>query len=286
MARKGNQQRNGLDRNSSNQKIRVSETGAGSLQEKKERVEACEGKVVDGEELPNGNPSVRRRNRKKSVGEGKESKQKSKETPIEEKPRLGTNADVLQSATISSNPREPGGDVSASDASKFCGENGASLDSDHSLKNPTDRLGCSEHGLRTKDMMEGSGSSDTMVGRSLGDSALSILNVVNEWLERQKPLFTTIKNNLLDACDYVHLKILQAYPIVCRWLLHFGNLLLLVSLLWLDCSIRGLGSFMRLGTTSFFSVIWCSIISVIAMIGISKFLMIMVSFGDAPCALS
>jgi DnaJ family protein C protein 14 len=46
-------------------------------------------------------------------------------------------------------------------------------------------------------------------------------------------------------------------------------------MVWLDCALRGIDSFLRMGTTSFFSVIWFSIFSVIAMVGMLKFLIVL-----------
>ncbi|KAJ4842934.1 hypothetical protein Tsubulata_042331, partial [Turnera subulata] len=59
------------------------------------------------------------------------------------------------------------------------------------------------------------------------------------------------------------------------WLTQVWNIMLLLLMVWVDCTIRGIDSFFRLGTTSFFSVIWCSILSVIAMVGMSKFLIVL-----------
>ncbi|KAI3871948.1 hypothetical protein MKW92_027255 [Papaver armeniacum] len=273
MARKGNQHKNGLDRNTSNQKSRDPETCADSVKvDKKETVEPSDGKVVGSEQLPNGGSNAKRRNKKRSAGEGKDNKQRPKETFVEDKQRVDTKADILQSASISNGPREVDGHVDRSDASDFAGENGPSVSGDQNLRTPVDSI---RHGFHSANMRGSPGSSDTILGRNLGELVVSFLKVVNGWLERKKPLLTSITTILMDTRDYVRLKILQAYPIVCRWLMHLGNLVMLVSLVWLDCSLRGLGSFLRLGTTSFFAVIWCGIFSVFAMIGIWKFLMIM-----------
>jgi DnaJ family protein C protein 14 len=117
---------------------------------------------------------------------------------------------------------------------------------------------------------------DMVVG-NLRASALSMLKVAGEWLERQEQPFVSLKTNIYASRDYVKMKVAKAYPVVLKWLLQFGNIVLLLSMVCLDCTLRGMDSFLRLGTTSFFSVIWCSILSVIAMVGISKILIILVS---------
>ncbi|KAF8401285.1 hypothetical protein HHK36_012218 [Tetracentron sinense] len=275
MARKGHQQSNGLNRNSSNHKIRF------SYSERKEGVEAGEGEVVNGGELPYGNqpssPLTERVNETKSVGEETKSKRITGKIPSKEKPRIDGNHGMQgleQSMPNGSNSGVHVGNLSAVDASELR-DNVSSLGSIHRSKNSKISLGCPQNGFPTENVMEGVGSSDTVVGRSFKASALSILKAANGWLERQKPLFTTLTTIIFNSRDYVRIKTEQAYPIVWRWLVHFGNIMLLISMVWLDCTLRGLDSFLRLGTTSFFSVIWCSILSVIAMVGISKFLVVM-----------
>jgi len=48
---------------------------------------------------------------------------------------------------------------------------------------------------------------------------------------------------------------------------------------WLDCNVRGFDSLLRLGTNSLLAVLWCSMLSIFAMIGIKKMLIFMVCFG-------
>nr|DAD38343.1 TPA_asm: hypothetical protein HUJ06_008984 [Nelumbo nucifera] len=272
MARKGNQQRNGVARNPSNYKIRVSESAGGPSPVKKVRVKASEGKIV--EELPTDshleqgvlNPTY-------AVNERKDN-QKSGNLPSKGKPVVDGMPGLAQSLSTSSNSRNPVGDASVLDVPRSKGETGALLGGNHGLKNQKVNLGL-ENGLPAEDMMKDSKSSDTAVGRSFGASALSALKVIRGWLERQKPLFNFLTTMLFDARDYVWFKTKQVYPVIWKWLVQFGKLFLLISMIWLDCSLRGLDSFLRLGTTSFFTVIWCSIVSVIAMIGFFKFLVVM-----------
>ncbi|KAL9240615.1 hypothetical protein vseg_014813 [Gypsophila vaccaria] len=105
--------------------------------------------------------------------------------------------------------------------------------------------------------------------------AMPILRTSNEWLEKHQPFFTSVGKKIHGARDYIQLKFAQTYPIVLRWLFHAGNILLLVSMVWLDCALRGMASFLRMGTTSFLAVLWFSILSVIAMIGTFKFLLVL-----------
>ncbi|XP_042517844.1 uncharacterized protein LOC122091779 [Macadamia integrifolia] len=279
MARKGNQQRNGLDRNSLNHKIRVPESGAVSAAEKKEKVKSRNGKAADGEEPISGkqpgNPSVYMSAKTNSTGDDEKIDQRSRNLPSKEKPVMDRIPDSAHSVPASCNSVDPGGHASSSNASGSRADRRSSLRGNDSLNKLKTSLGCLLRYLPNKDSMEASVLSDHVIWRSLGASALSIFNAATGWVERQKPLFSIITTTIYDASGYARLKIQEVYPIVWRWLLQFGKLMLLISLIWFDCSLRGLDSLVRLGTTSFFAVIWCSILSLVAMIGIFKFLIVM-----------
>ncbi|KAL5715370.1 hypothetical protein ACHQM5_017199 [Ranunculus cassubicifolius] len=278
MARKGNHQKNGMDRHSSNHKVKNMEPCGGPLQDEKENTKAGMSKI-NGEEFPNrnqsGSPSVERMNRTKISKDEKKGNQKSRKTPVKEKPVPENMHDCLHSPSVDAYPKECE-DASSFNVSHFRRNDETSLGSDQSSKNPTDGLGGSQRGVSTEDMKEGSWSFESMVSRRLGASALSIFRAANGWLESKKPLFTTITTSLFGFRDYVRFQAEKAYPIFLRWLVHLGNLILLISMIWLDCTARGFVSFFRLGTTSFFVVIWCSTLSVFAMVGASKFLLILV----------
>lgn len=269
-----------MDRNSSNHRIKIPDTHGGPLQEDPESVKAglrnggeIANKNYDGAELPNrnqtGSPSVERMNKTKSSKDGKKCNQKSKKAPVKVKPGPDEVPDSVQSASGSCQ------DASEFGVSPLRGCQTTSLGSEQGSECPKENSGCSQHGLSTEDVKEGSWSFDTWVSRTLGASALSISRACNEWMESKRPLLTTITTILCGVGDYIRHQIEQAYPVVCKWLVHFGNLILLISMIWLDCSVRGFVSFLRLGTTSFFAVVWCSILSVIAMVGASKFFIIL-----------
>lgn len=99
-------------------------------------------------------------------------------------------------------------------------------------------------------------------------------------------MFLTITSKILNGRDYVKTKIDLAYPIVMKWLMQLGSVLFIISMLWLDFTLRGIDSFVRMGTTSLFSVIWFSILSVVSMVGVFKFLIVLVSPSIANLLLS
>ncbi|KAL0388911.1 UNVERIFIED_CONTAM: hypothetical protein Sradi_2772900 [Sesamum radiatum] len=117
---------------------------------------------------------------------------------------------------------------------------------------------------------------ETVVFKYLRTAALSVARSSADWVVRLKPTFVALKSKTLKARDHVRMKIQHAQPIIFRWIVHIGNILLLLFMVWLDCALRGIDSFLRMGTTSFFSVVWCCVLSVIAMVGIAKFLLTVV----------
>ncbi|KAL6951857.1 hypothetical protein U1Q18_015873 [Sarracenia purpurea var. burkii] len=222
---------------------------------------------VDGEEeLPNGNqpntPISESVNRTDQGGENK-NKQKSKKFLKKERsvPGDSNSGDSIEN-------------VSTMEASGMREQNGGPANSTHGSRYQKNTLGQSLKGLHMDDIMRNLELPDTLVIRHLRASVLSFLKAVTECLQRQKPLMISLTTNISNVVCYVRKKIEHAYPIVLRWLMHFGNIILLLSIVWLDCTIRGIDSFLRMGTTSFFTVIWCSILSIIAMIGMSKFVLV------------
>ena len=158
-------------------------------------------------------------------------------------------------------------------------QNEISPDGNLNLKHKKGVWGCLLNGFHLKDAMDNVEFLDNVVVRNVRASAVSTLKVISQWLERQRPIFISL-TNIYNARDRVKVKIERLYPVVLRWLMHFGNIMLLLSIVWLDCTLRGIDSFLHMGTASLFSVIWCSIFSVIAMVGMLKSLMVLVSTGS------
>lgn len=284
MARKGNQQKNGWD-NLSNHKKGVSDSGC-PLPNTKGRGKVNLAKVAGEEKLPNGNqpsaPVSEGGNKTDHAGGENRSKQKSKKFQKKEKQGMSAIHSEEQAVPCDCNSGDCLENISTVEASGLREENGRPPNSTRGLEDSNYRSGHSPSGSHTDDTMGNLEFSDSLILRHLRVSALSILKAATECLQRQKPLFISLTTNMSDAACYVQKKIEHAYPIVLRWLMHVGNIVLLLSMVWLDCTLRGIESFLRMGTTSFFSVIWCSILSVIAMIGVFKFVLVLVSPRKVP----
>ncbi|XP_022760723.1 uncharacterized protein LOC111306949 [Durio zibethinus] len=269
MARKGNQQKNGTKRGS--------EAGY-HAPDAKGRGKGSEIKVFPGEELPNGdpldNPLQESVSKDHQVGTENRYRQNSEKSVTTEK--HGDAAEALgQSISSGSNSGDCIENAPSKEASSGREQNEISPDGNLHLKHKKGFWGCLLNGFHLKGAIENVEFSDNVLVRNVRASAASTLKVISQWLESQRPIFISLTTNIYNTQDHVKVKIERLYPIVLKWLMHFGNIMLLLSIVWLDCTLRGIDSFLHMGTTSLFSVIWLSIFSVIAMVGMLKFLMVL-----------
>lgn len=123
--------------------------------------------------------------------------------------------------------------------------------------------------------------------------ASHVLKIASGWIDHQKPRVSLFASRIHNAYDYCIARIKFVYPVIWTWIFHFGKLVLFLSAIWLDCCLRGLTSLFHLGTASLFTVVWCSLFSIIGMVGFVKLLfMIVMSFlllifiGIAPAILA
>lgn len=258
MARKGNQPKRGNDQTSSKSK------------KKEPDVKGVADEILGGEHLKS--PLTEGASKTSVTGDGRKKNKKSRNAPKKDEPKVND---------VRVEPPFPDSSVSGE-----CMENvprdfdrdfDMSRVSSHSSGNHDTAFNHTVNGSSTAGRNNKLEFSHVVVLESLRHYALSILRTSRGWLERQKPVFTAVVRNVYKVRDYIQVKLVQAYPIVLKWLFHLGNIMLLVSMVWLDSAVRGMDSFLRMGATSFFSILWFSILSVIAMIGIFKFLLVLVS---------
>jgi DnaJ family protein C protein 14 len=261
MARKGNQQKNGV-----NHKKGVS----GGVLPGMKGHEGGQVKVFPAEELANGDRGLSQKACEASfAGDENNSERKSEKFSRKDKQGMSAKHEPEESFSFGSSSENGSGNAEVPVQE-------GKLEGLRSIKS---RLSLLVEGLQLRSMVEKLELADHAAIRRLRLSVLSIFIAVTEWLTRQKPLFLSIRTTVFEACANFKAKVKQAYPVVLTWLMHFGSIILLLSLFWLDCAIRGIGSVVQLGTASMFTVIWCSIFSVMSMIGMLKVLVILVSPG-------
>ncbi|XP_006650851.1 uncharacterized protein LOC102699671 [Oryza brachyantha] len=107
-------------------------------------------------------------------------------------------------------------------------------------------------------------------------SVMYIMEESKLLVERNRPAITTFMSIVQKGHDYVSGKIGYAYPICRAWMFNAGKLILLLLAVWFNCNIRGFDSLLRLGTNSFLVVLWCSTLSIFAMLGLKKMLILLV----------
>lgn len=272
MARRGNNQKHGQDHHISNHKKK----GSDFMPVMKGQGKASEVKVFHGEEVRNGNQASESFIETASKSHHADDEYKSKE-------KCGKPMEIEKNATDGSEKSTSFGSLSGdfieniSPLQTGVTEEKRTSSSGNLGPKRAKRVLNVLNGLHISSLMENIEFSDNVVVRYLRDYYVFLLKAMTEVMERQKPYIFNLKGRTHKACDHVRMKIKQAYPIVRKLLVHVGNIMLLLSLVWLDCTLRGIDSFLRMGTTSFFSIIWCSILSVTAMVGVSKFLIVLVS---------
>lgn len=272
MARKGNQQKNGVDRHTSSHRKKGSNSGS-AVPDLTGQGRDGKVKVFPGDELPNGShpgfPSADSSSNDHHAGDESIRKHNAEASPSIEKQGTDTRQDLGQSVSSET--------ISGDSTDKVSSRENCGVRIENARRGRKHRktgLGWSLNRFYLKNMMEKVKLSVNVVVTSLRAYLVPTLKAAIELLERQSPVLTA---NIYNAHDYVSMKVQQVYPVVLNYLGHFAKIMLLLSMLWLDCTVRGIDSFMRMGTTSFFSVIWCSILAVIAMVGMFKFLMVLVS---------
>ncbi|KAG5011696.1 hypothetical protein JHK82_023888 [Glycine max] len=272
MARKGNQQKNGVDRHGLNNKKGVS---GGMLPGMKDLGKGGPVKVFLREELAETNCIGVSQTACDASSSGDEcnNEQRSVKVSRKEKQGMAGKHDLEESSFFEGNSGD--GSLNSEAEASIQEENGTLPRSNQGQQSIKSRLSCILDSLHLKSVVEKVELADNVIIRRLRLLVFSIFTAVSEWLTRQTPLFVSLRTIVFEACHNVRTKFVLAYPIVLKCLMHFGNIMLLLSVFWLDCALRGVDSFIRMGTTSFFSVIWCSIFSVISMIGMLKFLAVL-----------
>lgn len=120
-----------------------------------------------------------------------------------------------------------------------------------------------------------------MVASFVRASMMYVMEESKRFVERNRPAITKFMAIVDKGHGYVLGKIEYVYPVVRAWMFNAGKLMLLLLTVWLDCNIRGFDSLLRLGTNSLLAVLWCSTLSIFAMIGIKKTLIFMAIAASA-----
>ncbi|KAK9075580.1 hypothetical protein SSX86_003905 [Deinandra increscens subsp. villosa] len=260
MARKGNQQKNGLGGSTSSHKKGGLQSGS-TMPNKKQKGSASNTKDVKKEELLNDTqPSIFVTDTLHKPDHVKEDKKKTNKSGehinVEIQGTTGTS-DLEQSEPCDGTSQDCSADMSTTGSSCLEEDKWASANGIPGSKN------------RKFESVE---LPETLGVKYLKTFMSSVSKVLTEWLQRHRPSIDILVTKILISRDYVRMKIKHAYPIVLKWLAHFMSILLILLMVWLDCTLRGVDSVIRMGTASFFTVLWCNIFSVVAIIGMLKFI--------------
>lgn len=275
MARKEKQQKNGVDQRPPNRKKEVSDPATSPLATK-DGGNANNEETGLRKELPNGTHSMQSSKSINDVDQAqdrKNTKKKSRKSQCKEK--KGVDETVIGHAETSNDKIEVDKSGTSTAEASIVGE---ASDLPHNDFNCINDLNSSPSSLHREEGLGNVEYPETPVFKFIRTASLSVARSSADWVERNKPIFFALKSDILKGCDNLRMKIQIAKPIVFRWIRHIGNIMLLLFMVWLDCTVRGMDSFLRMGTTSFFIILWCSILSVIAMAGIGKVLLTLVCY--------
>jgi hypothetical protein len=99
---------------------------------------------------------------------------------------------------------------------------------------------------------------------------------VKGWADKLKPHVVKLMTTLKKGYYYTKKNFDGYFPKVQQWVVNVGKIGMVLFMVWLDCTIRGADSLLRVGTASFFVLILCSFLSIGAMVGIKMMLILVV----------
>lgn len=273
MARKGNQQKNGLDGSTSNHKKGGLQSGS-AMTNKKGKGSVNNMKVVKEEFSSDTQPNISVTDSLPNPDHIKDEKKRTNKSGKHNKVEIQGTSAAEQSEQRDGTCEDCSANMSTTGSSCLEEEKWPKANGISGSKNRKRTSVHSMNGFDEDGLPESVELPETLGVRYLKTFVSTVSKASTEWLDRHKPLLDVLITKTLISRDYVRMKIKHAYPIVLKWLIHFTNILLVLLMVWLDFTLRGIDSVIRIGTTSFFAVIWCSIFSVVAMIGLLKFIIV------------
>lgn len=273
MARKGSQQKHGFDSNLGNSRKEHFDSVSGHP-DNKQGSNVSEPNVVNGEKHLNCNvPRVSLNQELNSSPHPQarmKSKRKHRKSLKKEKQDTVVSKDTENAEAVGERDSHP----HKGEASELSEGKEIPSRNDHDSEESDDPRSRPSPSLERPATRETYEYSFVVVFRYLGIIVVSVSKSCIEWIERRKPWIRCLKSIASSASLYARKKFEQAYPVALNWIVNFGKVLLLLSMIWFDCCIRGMGSFLCMGTASLFSIIWWGILSLIA-VSRFKFLLIL-----------
>ena len=218
MARKGTQQKNGVDRHGLNNKKGVS---GGVLPGMKGHGKGGPVKVFPREGLAETDSIGVSQTAcdGRSSGDDYNNEQRSEKISGKEKQGMAGKHDLEESSSFESNSGD--GSLNSEAEASIQEENGTLPRSNQGQQSIKSRLSCILDSLLLKSVVEKVELADNVIIRRLRLLVFSIFTAVSEWLTRQTPLFVSLRTIVFEACHNVRTKVVLAYPIVLKCLMHF-----------------------------------------------------------------
>nr|GEX36618.1 chaperone DnaJ-domain superfamily protein [Tanacetum cinerariifolium] len=216
MARKGNQQKNGLDGSTSNNKKGGLQSGSATLN-KKGKGSVGNTKAVK-EELPSDTqPSISVTEVLKKPDHVKDEKKRTNKSGKHNKVEIQGTSSTSAAEHLEpwdSTPEDCCENMSTTGSSRLEEEKWASTNGIPRFKNRKRSSGHSMNGYDADGLRESVELPETLGVQCLKTFVSSVSQASIEWLDRHKPLFGMLLIKTLIARDYVRMKIKHAYPII------------------------------------------------------------------------
>ncbi|KAJ4751652.1 Chaperone protein DnaJ [Rhynchospora pubera] len=104
-----------------------------------------------------------------------------------------------------------------------------------------------------------------------------VIAEVKGWADKLKPHVVKFMTVLKKGYNYIKEKFERYCPKMQQWAVNTGKIVMVLFMVWLDCTIRGIDSLLRIGTASFFVLILCAFLSVGAMVGVKLMVLLVVT---------
>ncbi|KAH9329182.1 hypothetical protein KI387_001290 [Taxus chinensis] len=181
---------------------------------------------------------------------------------------------LQKGASNASKGRDSGGEVEGKQRRGSAGKSGAGKDIGVNAAMENEQDFCEGVASSNRSQIEEDGTDGWAQHRDSGGNSRSEISGVYsfvsqcfEWVEQQKSVWLALEVAALQAKDYVVSRVERSWPVACTFLLNIGRLCLVIFVLWLNCCLRGISSFLHLGMAAFFVLLWCSFLSSIAIVG-------------------
>lgn len=110
---------------------------------------------------------------------------------------------------------------------------------------------------------------------------IGLFNQVWKWLQSKRHCYPVVRTAVICFRDKIGMFVERNWPLVCSGCARLGRFLLLLLVYWKDCGVRGVQSFVKLGSVALLVIMWSCFLSLTSM---SCLVYVLISMGAAGAA--